>query len=310
MTYNYLSLTNELLTRLNEPNLTSDNFSASRGIQTQAKSAVNSSIRHINQSEFSWPFNHTTASVTVSPGKTRYTSPTSFKTIAYNTFRIRNDGDGNEARKLNKIDYNDYISKFFYQEDNSKVTLLSSAVSTSVTTVPVDSTTGFSTTGEIQIEDEVITYTGLSSTSFTGCTRAASSTTAAIHADNSVVSQFTGGGVPTNVFRTPDNNYGFYPFPNKTYLVDFEYYSQPTDLSAHGDVPTVPEAYLSVIVDGAMYYLYQYRQDNQTASISLERFEKGVKNMRTLLINNYDYLRSHYNPRSHGSGSMASRYNI
>tara|TARA_R110000787_G_scaffold132641_1_gene244891 strand:- start:1064 stop:1996 length:933 start_codon:yes stop_codon:yes gene_type:complete len=310
MTYNYLSLTNELLVRLNEPVLTSANFTSSRGIQTQAKSAINSAIRHVNQSEFSWPFNHNTESVTVSPGKVRYTSPSSFKTIDYNTFRIRKNGDGNEARKLSKIDYTDYIDQFFYQEDTTDVTALNGSHTNSVTTITVTSTTAFDSTGNIQIADEVITYTGTTSTTFTGCTRGASSTTAVAYSSAAVVTQFSGGGVPTHVFRTPDNNYGLYPYPNKTYLIDFEYFSQPIDLSATTDAPTIPEAYLSTLVDGAMYYLYQYRQDNQTAALSLERFESGIKNMRTLLINSYDYVRSHYHPRTSGGSSMGSRYNF
>ena len=45
----------------------------------------------------------------------------------------------------------------------------------------VDSTTGFATSGTIQIDDEKFTYTGVTSNSFTGVTRATSSTTAAAH---------------------------------------------------------------------------------------------------------------------------------
>lgn len=41
------------------------------------------------------------------------------------------------------------------------------------TTVNVDSTTGFSNSGYIQIENEIIQYTGKTLTSFTGCTRGA-----------------------------------------------------------------------------------------------------------------------------------------
>ncbi len=50
------------------------------------------------------------------------------------------------------------------------------------TTINVASTTGFPATGTILIDAEVITYTGTTSTSFTGCTRGTSQTTAAVHA--------------------------------------------------------------------------------------------------------------------------------
>ena len=45
----FLALTNSVLARLNEVQLTASNFSATRGIQTQAQNAVNESIRYINQ---------------------------------------------------------------------------------------------------------------------------------------------------------------------------------------------------------------------------------------------------------------------
>ena len=61
----FLSLTNSVLARLNEVQLTSSNFSTARGIQIQALNAVNESIRYINQREFQYPFNHTTKSQTI-----------------------------------------------------------------------------------------------------------------------------------------------------------------------------------------------------------------------------------------------------
>ena len=56
-------------------------------------------------------------------------------------------------------------------------------------TITVDSTTGFSTSGSIQINDELFTYTGVTSSSFTGVTRATASSTAAAHTINVVVSE-------------------------------------------------------------------------------------------------------------------------
>lgn len=309
MAYTYLGLTNELLTRLNEVNMTSANFTSDRGIQTQAKTAILSSIRDINQEEFAWPFNYAENSETLSPGKVRYTSATSFKHINYDTFRVLKDGDGNATTKLTHIDYIDYLQKYIYQEDNQVDTLLNGSITDSATTITVDSTTGFDSTGNIVIEDETISYTGTTSTTFTGCTRGASDTTAASHSDNVVVAQFTGGGVPLYVFRTPDNNWGLFPFPNKTYTLVYEYYTIPNDLSADTDVPTIPSHFSTVIVDGAMYYLYQYRNDLDTARESQKRFKDGIRRMRTLLVNRYDYIRSTYRPNSGiGYGSVRSRY--
>ena len=62
MSGTFLSLTNSVLARLNEVQLTSSNFSSARGIQVQAQNAVNESVRYINQKEFQYPFNHSTKS--------------------------------------------------------------------------------------------------------------------------------------------------------------------------------------------------------------------------------------------------------
>jgi hypothetical protein len=59
-------------------------------------------------------------------------------------------------------------------------------------TITVDSTTGFPPAGIIAIGTELISYTGVGATTFTGCTRGASGTTAAPHPDNSVVQDASG----------------------------------------------------------------------------------------------------------------------
>jgi len=56
-------------------------------------------------------------------------------------------------------------------------------------TITVDSTTGFSSSGTIQINSEIFDYTGVTSTTFTGVTRAEDSTSAADHAVDNVISE-------------------------------------------------------------------------------------------------------------------------
>ena len=56
-------------------------------------------------------------------------------------------------------------------------------------TITVDATAGFSSSGTLQISDEIFTYTGVTTFAFTGVTRAASSTTAANHSVNDTVSE-------------------------------------------------------------------------------------------------------------------------
>jgi len=77
---------------------------------------------------------------------------------------------------------------------SSASTELATAIASDTTmsgsgTITVDSTTGFSSSGTLQIDSEKFTYTGVTSTTFTGVTRATSSTTAAAHSVDSVVSE-------------------------------------------------------------------------------------------------------------------------
>lgn len=66
---------------------------------------------------------------------------------------------------------------------------VSGALTNVAATVTVASTTGFTVTGTILIGTEQITYTGLTTTTFTGCTRGANSTANVAHSDTDPVYQ-------------------------------------------------------------------------------------------------------------------------
>lgn len=299
MSGTYLTLTNSTLARLNEVQLTATTFSSARGIQTQAKNAVNESIRYINQKEFSYPFNHATETKTLTAGTVRYSLPTSTKHVDYNTFRLVKDEDlGNSGGKLGILQYNDYINNYITQEDEIVTTTLDGSLTDSATTVTVASTTGFDSAGTLHIGNEQITYTGTTSTTFTGATRGAGGTTASAHSDATQVAQFEEGGVPRYVVRSPDNGYLLYPFPTKSYSVKFDYYTFPTDLSAQDDTTSIPARFDAVIVDGATAFVYQYRGETAQYQLNFSRFEQGIKNMQTLLVNKFEYIRSTYIPRT------------
>jgi len=72
-------------------------------------------------------------------------------------------------------------------ELNQKIA--SGTAMTGAGTISAVSTSGFSSSGTIQINSEIFTYTGVTATAFTGVTRATSSTTAADHAVTDVVSE-------------------------------------------------------------------------------------------------------------------------
>jgi hypothetical protein len=77
-----------------------------------------------------------------------------------------------------------------------------SGMTASATSVTVDSSANFETTGYLLIDSEIIQYTGKTSTTFTGLLRGLFGTTAATHADDATVTEASGGwGMPatTNV---------------------------------------------------------------------------------------------------------------
>ena len=225
MAYNYLGLSNDIATRLNETHLTSSNFATAGGFYNAIKESVNSSIRHVNQAHFSWSFNHNSEEETLEAGITRYPFPAEAKYIDFDTFRVKRDDalDLGEARHLSQISYDEYIDKHIRQEDETDTTL---------------------------------------------------------------------GSVPEHVFRAQNNEWGVVPFPDKAYTVEFEYFNFPVDLAIHSDVPTIPERFRHVIVDGAMYYAYMFRDNIEMASVSQNKFEAGIKQMRVLLKNKTAYMRA------------------
>jgi len=76
---------------------------------------------------------------------------------------------------------------------NGVTTTLSAGINNSVTTIPLTSVTNMPSSGKIKINNEVISYTGISSLNLTGATRAADDTTAASHSSGDTVTNFVNG---------------------------------------------------------------------------------------------------------------------
>lgn len=76
---------------------------------------------------------------------------------------------------------------------------LTSTLSNSATTASVTTTNGFPTAGRVKIEDEIISYTGVTATTFTGLTRGVSGTTAVEHSADAEVTEYNTVGTVTDV---------------------------------------------------------------------------------------------------------------
>jgi len=123
-------------------------------------------------------------------------------------------------------------------------------------------------------------------------------------------SSTVGQGVPTRVAQAPDLEFVMTPEPDKAYELVFEYYTFPTDLSATTDAPTIPERFQHVIVDGAMHYGYLFRGNTQDAMVMKQKFDEGIKYMRSQLINRTPYVRSYMLTGNTGGVSTGFSFNI
>jgi hypothetical protein len=223
MAYDYINLVNDVNRRLNEVELTAANFPTATGYYSFAKDSINAAIRHVNQEEFEWPWNHVEETEVLAVGEVRYSMPYDSKTVNMNTFRVKRDASLDvETVKLKILSYEEWLDKYADSEYNSSPSVR---------------------------------------------------------------------GVPTYVVRTPSREIIFYPAPDKEYEVVYEYFRTGFDLESVTDVPTLPEQYRYTIVDGAMYYVYQFRGDTQAAQLALQKFQQGIKQLRSLHINRTDYLR-------------------
>jgi hypothetical protein len=75
-------------------------------------------------------------------------------------------------------------------------TVLTVEATVAATTLTVATTAGFTASGSLLIENEIITYSGLTATTFTGCGRGASGTTAAVQSIFSGVVQYSTVTIP------------------------------------------------------------------------------------------------------------------
>ena len=115
MASSYLVLINNVLRDLNEVELTSSNFSASRGIQTAVKDYVNRAIDDIINADTEWPFTVVNKSFTTTAGTRLYTrsalSTTNTKTVDFDSFTFLEAADKKEIT-LEFITYSEYLDNY------------------------------------------------------------------------------------------------------------------------------------------------------------------------------------------------------
>jgi len=100
-----------------------------------------------------------------------------------------------------------------------------------------------------------------------------------------------GRGVPEFVFPSHGNGYGVSPSPDEAYVLKFRYYLNFSDLQNPSDQTRVPNTYENVIIDGALYHMYMFRDNPESAGVSAQVFQQGIKDMQGILINKFNSVR-------------------
>lgn len=101
----------------------------------------------------------------------------------------------------------------------------------------------------------------------------------------------TGTNIPEFVFPSHGNGYGVSPSPDKAYTVKFRYYLTHTGLDLFSDTSRVPTNHDAVIIDGALFYMYLFKDNMEAAQISAGSFQQGIKEMQSIHINKYESVR-------------------
>ena len=111
------------------------------------------------------------------------------------------------------------------------------------------------------------------------------------HRDDDYSAGNLGRGIPDFVFAGHGNGYGISPSPDKAYTIKFRYFMNYSDITNATDVTRIPESFDTILIDGALYHLYMFKDNIEAAQGAFMAFEKGIKDLQTLYINNQVYIR-------------------
>jgi hypothetical protein len=218
----FINLTNELLRRLNEVEISLSDFVGIKNVQSLAKDAINSSIREILQDSQEWPFTLVTYEQSLTAGVGTYSFPADFSKVDWDTFYLTTTNNTSPSF-LNTIKYDTYLK-------------------------------------EVRANDEVAGAAGYT--------------------------------LPVNVYKTQETKFGITPVPDKAYTVEYRYWKFPADLAAAEDVCIIPNRFKHVVIDGAMMYMMQFRSNDQAYQLHSVKFAEGIKTMRRLNVDSYEYVTS------------------
>ena len=180
---------------------------------------------------------------------------------------------------LDPSDINTQYGAFYFDYS----TTLSGAITNVQTTIPVVSTTGFSSAGAIFIDAELITYTGITATSFTGCTRGAAGSPNKSHLSGAAVN-----GAQVAVANTPT-------------LLQLN-----TTTASNGVTLNTTTQQISVAVGGTYNFAFSAQLNNSTAGQSLAAIWFAIDGVDVAASASWATTASRENESTPASGIVAA----
>jgi len=307
MAYDYIGISNKVLQAFNEVTFAdATEFTAATGFQKYIKEAVNEILSEIHSREDNeWPFQLTATTQVVTVGTTDYSTPADRSNVDWDSFFIdkvfADETDftsvtADSGTKTFTIAGGSFITEGFAVGMKVRWTDLSANTDADVTINTLTAT--------VMTVDETVTTITTPDTEFT-VTNAFNAPDARklalmnrdTYRNNYLenarnVREPESFGKPDAIVRNTDNTFTTSPLkPDQTYLIRYEYFDSFTELSAATDVPTIPQRYEKIILDGTKKKGNEFRDNVELAAFFENMFDDGINQMRRNLIPQSDTMR-------------------
>lgn len=315
-TLTFLYYVNRLCNKLNEVPLTSTTFAGAIGVYSEFMNAVNAAISDIVLNEDDeWPFLWITTSMSTTIGVNQYSAPTAALKLDWDSFFIQRPivtftthltQTGGLATATLPAAYQGAIitgdTVIIQGSTGAKYdgTFVVTAPNTATFTFPVPLTTPATDTSSItQFVSPVSTF------KLPWIDYDAYREEGYLNTDGEA---YAPGyyGPPRIVARRKDNNFLFSPKPDRVYTIPFDYYTTQTLMTTWSDTSVIPDIWREVIVNGAMYYAYKFRDNTEEATAQQKDFENSLNTMRRILIPQPGFMRIDPSMRLNSSGIVGS----
>lgn len=121
----------------------------------------------------------------------------------------------------------------------------------------------------------------------------------------------TGGfSTPRYVIKGDDGNIILSPPPDTVYTIYYDAWADPVALNLYTDICLIPDKYNYVLVDGAIYYGYDFRSDQAAQDRAKAKFDMGVQEMLRELVKPTDGFQSTMISNTRTFNSIPSRFGL